>query len=103
MDTYVVIFGCKEVLLTRQPDGFWMAKCACSALDACVHVPLTERAVRLLTRPQTESYRLEDILPNTDLQVREIFITGMTPAEFDWTFRHGFQSREAYEKLGYVF
>ena len=91
--------GLKDILIEQQPDGSRIASCWCSALFQLVQVPLTaEQADEILSEDRRS---IDAILPDTPPPMREIFITGLTPAEFDWAMWRRLRPEEDYEKLGY--
>ena len=91
--------GSKDILIEEQPDGSRTAACWCSALGRIVLVPLTaEQGEEILSENRRN---LDTILPDTPPPMREIFITGLTPAEFDLMMRGRLRPAEDYKKLGY--
>ena len=96
-------FGSKEVTFMELEHDRWMAICVCEVLDCCVVVALTVGQVRELSMGRTERRAIHEVLPNVCLEVREIFITGMTPVEFDQRVRSRVLPKNVYEKMGYVF
>ncbi len=81
------------------PDGECRAICHCSVLNRKVTVNLTEEEAReLLSKPRRS---IQKVLPNLDYRVREIFVSGLTPAEFDLSFRGRLRANEVYADLGY--
>lgn len=85
-------FGNKEIIFVEGTDGQWMATCTCDALDCGVAVHMTEeQAAELLLGRRRP---IDQILPQVERELREIFITGTTSAEFDkWTRAASAQSR----------
>ena len=73
-------------------DGRVRLLCDCDVFpDACVQVFVTQaQADELVSRAERrrESKLLQDILPDQPAAIREIFISGTTPAEWDAIF-HG--------------
>lgn len=80
-------------------DNNWTAKCFCNELDCEVHLPVTREQMNELLIPDRRI--VQEILPETDKQLREIFLSGLTPAEFDRAFSGRLQDREEYRALGY--
>ena len=91
--------GSNAILIEQLPDGSRTAACWCSALGQIVLVPLkAEQAGEILSKNRRN---IDTILPDTPPPMREIFITGLTPAEFDLRMRGKLRRKEDYEKLGY--
>ncbi len=97
-------FGGKTVYFIQKEDGSWVASCACRATNADVEVPITSgQADELLSRPDVGGRRIQDILPDLPHQLREIFVTGTTPAEWDYMMRGRLRPKRAYLRFGYVY
>jgi hypothetical protein len=99
------VFGRKEVYFVKNEDGSWLASCACWVTNADVQIPLTEAQACELASIETEGQKrlIQDILPDVPPLVREIFVSGLTPAEFDMACLGTLQSNEVYKKLGLCF
>ena len=94
-------FRRKRILFVSKPGGEWIAACVCEALNTVVIVPLhKEQAADLLLGRKRP---IDEVLPNVPRELREIFITGTTPAEFDVMMKGEPKPKEAYESLGYDF
>lgn len=107
METYIKDFGTKKLYFEQQEDGSWLAHCTCQAMQARVEVRLTADQAQELRAQYREwapgGRPIQDILANVPRQLREIFVTGLTPAEWDLTMcGEPFQKRN-YAELGYVF
>lgn len=85
--------GDKNILLEKISDGMWSASCACSVTGKLVRFPITEaQAAEILSEDRRN---IDEILPDTPPPMREIFLTGLTPAEFDQTLNvEGFADDE---------
>jgi hypothetical protein len=77
---------------------------ACSALSAQIEIPLSAaQAHELIAADYQETQRdIQENLPDTLRQVRETFIPGITPAQWDLAFRGKLRPRGFYAKLGYT-
>src|ERR1017187_6698499 len=102
MSTSVVMkprAGSKAILIEEQPDGSRTAACWCLALGRIVLVRVrASQAGEILSENRRN---IDTILPDTPPPMREIFITGLTPAEFVLRMRGKLRRKEDYEKLGY--
>ncbi len=93
--------GSKVVLFEPQLDGAVRVSCFCTVLKQTLSVVLTEKEAReVISRRQRA---IQEVLPNINYRVREIFLTGLTPAEFDISLRGKLSSREVYARIGYQF
>ncbi len=90
-----------EKLIVFEPAtiGTCTAKCFCNEFECEVRVPLEIEQMHELLSP--DRGRIQDILPEMDTRVREIFVSGITPAEFDGIFSGKPKSRDVYDDLGY--
>ena len=93
--------GRKEIILTRQQDASWRASCWCSVFKQTVCFPLTGEQVNELL--SGEARNIGEVLLETPPPLREIFITGTTPAEWDVNLLGRARPKRAYAKLGYTF
>ena len=93
--------GDKEINLFEAADETWTAMCECRALGATVQFSLTTEQVKEILSDKRRN--IDDVLPDTPPALREIFITGTTPAEFDLNVIGKLRPKHAYKKLGYVF
>ena len=73
--------GDKDIFIAKCGDGMWLASCWCSVLLNVVLVPLTTEQVEEIISDCPRS--IDEILPDTPPPLREIFLTGLTPAEFE--------------------
>lgn len=95
--------GNKSICFSKAKDGRCLCGCICGALGCPIALWVTtEQAVELL-RGRLARRSISEILPDTPPLLREMFITGITPAEFDLMIHNSLQSAEAYEQLGYRF
>jgi len=93
--------GTKDVYIAELTDGSWCGVCACNALYAMVKIPLTtEQAQEILSGHRRD---INEVLPDTDRALREVFITGTTPAEWDLMLTGHVKPEEEYAELAYVF
>ena len=77
----------------------------CNEFDqlAPVRIKLTaDQAARIVNRPDTREH-IQDILPDVPKELREVFVSGTTPAEWDATMRGKRRYWRYYQQLGYVF
>ena len=96
-----IVRGKRELLLIERDDGSFSASCVCDVFNATIDVSITrEQALELLGSTRR---LIQDVFPNLDPRVREMFVTGLTPAELDMTFFGEAKAREAYAGLGYDF
>ena len=95
----------KTVWFIQGDDESWFASCTCTVLNAAVEIPLTaDQAKELMSGIRCGPKRLiQDILPETHPKLRELFITGLTPAEWDQAIFGRPRRKETYRKLGYKF
>ena len=91
----------KLIAFTSQPDGYWIATCTCNVLNCSIRFPLTADEVSQLLLPDSQRLLIQHLLPNTSRWLREIFITGTTPAEFDLNVMGKLRPLRFYRKLGY--
>lgn len=106
MTFHIGVFGDKEVYFIEQEDGSWTASCACRATNADIEIRLTAEQARKLIEREREwpgKQLTQDILADIAPQLREIFITGTTPAELDYGMLLRLRSKAHYAKLGYIF
>jgi hypothetical protein len=73
--------GGKDIFIDKRGDGMWLASCWCSVLHKMVQVPLTAEQVEEIISASRRC--IDEILPDTPPPLREIFLTGLTPAEFE--------------------
>jgi len=101
-ETHSIHIGPKEVFIVRKDNGDWEALCDCRALtDAIVRIPLTASQSREILSGRTR--HIQDVLPDTPRPLREIFVTGTTPAEWDLNVIGQLRAHEVYTNLGYFF
>lgn len=73
------------------------ALCDCDVYpDTCIEVEMTLAQALELTSDRHTRRNIAEILPNASKEVREIFITGTTPAEWDELFGKGAKPAAAY-------
>ena len=73
--------GDKDIRIEESQDGTWSASCWCSVSQKTVLIPLTAEQAKEIV---SDSRRcIDEILPDTPPPLREIFLTGLTPAEFE--------------------
>lgn len=83
-------------------DGKAMIDCRIIGDVAYLSVRLTpDQERRLCAEPRTE--HIQDILPEVPKEVREAFISGQTPAEWDELMNGGRKHWRYYLSFGYVF
>lgn len=97
---YLSVHG-KSVAFLERAGGCWEASCACTALSATVTFLLAEAQVLELV--SIKCRRIDAVLPQTPPALREIFISGLTPAEFDLAMTGRVRPKPAYLRLGYHF
>src|ERR1017187_2961784 len=73
--------GCKHILLEPTNTGQWPVSCFCSVSKKRVQFEITEEQVAEILSPNGRN--VDEILPDTPALLREIFLTGLTPAEFE--------------------
>ena len=66
-----------------------------------MRIPLTDPQAREIFSGTTRL--IQDVLPDMHPALREIFVTGITPAEFDLNVRGQLQAEAVYANLGYLF
>lgn len=91
----------KHITVEEQPDGTWLASCPCHAMQTVLRVRLNADQVNELFGK--ERRHMQEVMPEVDPKVREIFISGITPAEFDLEFRRKLKPKKVYAELGYEF
>ncbi len=91
----------KQITMDEQPDGTWLARCPCRALQPILRVRLSADQVKELF--SKERRPMQTVLPEVGPKVREVFISGLTPAEFDLEFCRKLRPRKVYADLGYDF
>ena len=102
MEAHSIHIGPKEVFIVQKEDGHWEALCDCRALkEAGVRIPLTASEAREIISGRTR--HIQEVLPNTPPPLREIFVTGTTPAEFDLNVIGQLRAIAVYMNLGYFF
>lgn len=101
MDSKLIIKGGKPICFKEQPDGSVKVFCFCKHFNCAIGLRITlEQAVKLLSTPRP---CVQEILPEFPQEIREIFVSGLSPAELDMNFFGKTQSPEHYRKLGYMF
>lgn len=95
--------GRKTIYLDTDTNTAIVDCCSIGDVSA-LHIQLTaDQRRRLGTGNQRRTECIQDILPNVPHQVREVFVSGQTPAEWDETFNGGRKHWRHYQDLGYVF
>lgn len=89
----------KWVYFVRMTGSSWSAFCRCDELGYTVEIPLQSSQVVELLWPCRRALR--DVIPGVPEPLREIFLTGMTPAEFDRRVKGHVLEEEEYRKFGY--
>jgi hypothetical protein len=90
----------KLYIIVDEEDSCAMIDCAEFDQLALVKIKLTaEQAARIINR----SGHIQDIIPDVAKELREVFISGTTPAEWDATMRGKRRHWRYYQQLGYVF
>ena len=92
--------GFKKILLHNQAKDNWSALCWCYSLARMVRVRLTGRQVEQLLA--SDSRNIDEVLPDTPPALREIFLTGFTPAELDEARFSRLRPRRDYAQMGYL-
>ena len=64
-------------------------------------IPLTEEQAREILGPNRRNINI--LLPDTPRPLREVFVTGTTPAEWDLMVSGKVKEQAHYEGLNYVF
>ena len=84
MNTAITIkptVGDKDIFIEKTPAGEWSASCWCTVLQKQVEIPLTAQQVEEILSDHRRC--INEVLPDTPPPLREIFLTGLTPAEFE--------------------
>ncbi len=108
IEVYSLLKGRKEILIEVADNGPSFAVCMCEGFFRASggekpHVPLfipltKEQATELVS----DSRRLvQSILPELHHSVREVFISGTTPAEWDLMMTGELRSDDFYRSVGY--
>jgi hypothetical protein len=93
--------GGKHVYGIPQADGRYKFVCDCDVYPThLVEVYVTEAQALELDGMRPRSRCIQEILPDVPKELREIFLSGMTPAEFDELMGNHAQAPENYP--GYV-
>jgi hypothetical protein len=92
--------GSKIITFERSSDGQVTASCPCRRLQSEIQVRLTREEARELLSPDRRM--IEKVLPNHSPALREIFLSGITPAEWDAKIRRRMRSGEEYLMMGYT-
>ena len=101
MDPILIIKGGTPIAFSEQPDGSVRVICFCKHFKCAIQLRITiDQAVMLLSKDRPN---IQDILPDVPREIREIFVSGLSPAELDMTFFGETKSFEHYRKLGYMF
>jgi hypothetical protein len=98
-----LVVGGKEIHIVEEDDGSHFAWCMCSATGAIVRVPLTREQAFDILLARLSRRNIQEILPSVAKELREIFASGLTPAEFDLSVTGRMRRLKFYEKLGYAF
>ncbi len=93
----------KEIYVVEREDGSHFAWCMCWGLGAIFQVPLTRKQAAEIVLPRPRPYNMQEILSELPKELREIFTSGMTPAEFDLRMTGKLRPMKFYESLGYAF
>jgi hypothetical protein len=91
----------KDIYFVKSADNSWLALCECMATGATIKIRMTAEKMSEVLSPARR--KVQNVLPAHPKQLCEIFISGLTPAEFDLSVRGKVRSPEFYEKLGYEF
>lgn len=73
--------GDKDIRLEKTEDGNWLVSCWCSVWARRVQFPMKQEHVENII--SNSGQNIQEILPDTPPALREIFLTGMTAAEFE--------------------
>lgn len=92
--------GSKTITLELAAEDQVIARCPCTRLKSEVQVPLTPAQATELFVGSSRS--IAQVLPDHPPALREIFITGTTPAEWDATFRRRLRPANEYRAMGYA-
>jgi hypothetical protein len=93
--------GAKKIYGVGLPDGRYRMICDCDVYPNClVEVYVTAGQANALASGRGERKSVQSILPDAPRELREIFISGTTPAEWDKDFRGKVKKPEKYP--GYV-
>ncbi len=87
--------------LESQPDGQVIARCPCPRLRPELQILLTEAQAEELLLPRQARRNIAVVLPNHPPVIREVFLSGTTPAEWDADFRMEMRPADEYLALGY--
>ncbi len=79
--------GSKTMTLERQPDGQVIARCRCPRLQSELQILLTEAQAEELMLPWQARRNIAEVLPTHPPVIREVFLSGTTPGEWDADFR----------------
>src|SRR5882672_5348008 len=100
-----VMFAGKKFYVVETSANLFNVFCPCSVLNRYIKVTMTgEQVEEVLLRERGKRRFMEDIFPDLPPPVREIFISGTTPAEWAaLVLGIGARSDEFYASFGYVF
>jgi hypothetical protein len=102
MKAFELHFGSKKLYGIADDAGRVTLRTDCTEFpDAVVEIRLTAAQAEALEQPRRAT--ITSIIPEIAPAVREIFISGTTPAEWDALFNGKLRSQAAYEELGYRF
>jgi hypothetical protein len=73
--------GNKDILLEPTDNGPWFVSCYCSVSKKRVQFEITDEQVAEILSGDRRN--IDQILPDTPAPLREIFLTGLTPEEFE--------------------
>lgn len=100
-ETTTINVGFKVVALEMLPDGQAIARCPCHRLQSEINISLTQAQALELLQPRWSRRSIHEVLPNHPPEIREVFITGTTPAEWDADIRRRMHPAAHYLALGY--
>src|SRR5665213_1047821 len=102
MKTYEFRCDAKKIYGVESALGKVTLRVDCDVFpEAVIEIEVTRAQADALENPRATL--ITAILPSMPKELREIFITGMTPAEWDELFGGGPGSQETYAALGYCF
>ncbi len=101
-DIRFIVVGQKAIRFENTAEGNVTAVCACNCLETEIRISLTQSQAAELMMPRQTRRHVQDILPNHSKEVREVFISGTTPAEYDQAFFRRMRTPEEYTAMGYL-
>ncbi len=99
--TTTLDMGQKRLRFEHTGGDAVLVRCPCHRLQSELHVTLTKAQAEELLAPRWLRRNIDEILPDHAPAIREVFLSGTTPAEWDADMMRKMRSAKDYLALGY--